>query len=418
MKKRVLIWFMLIVFAFSGMTAWAKPNQVQKETWEMTGFQVSWYGGVEDEYGIPSYSNLSIEKQENGNFRLFLGREYFENEEYNGFYEFTADLPADTLDLRKSFKEPFSLDLEVDGMAVFYPPFPEEPLAVDKNGEVPPDYEEPVPYPETRRVRLYAEPGDPIRLMLNSRYRTGELKSNDMTKGQLTNLFVTGSLDGEEFSSPDGSLQMIIVRNVTIGTYEDVPMEARTNGSSIASAKGKPQTTNFSQMYMQAWTENNSDDYSEWLGVSLYLGTDTLEIYTDYSRFDPVNQADVNEYFSGYIENYTWDPADFAGGTYSMSLEVTGVLTRFTYDWNGTEPIEETFEITRQYDLTFDMTQIGTTRSILKIGSRAYSVKERTMGTDYSGSATISIDGAGPIRAQGYATYIKGTSRLTGTVLQ
>lgn len=417
MKKRLLLMLLLVVFTLSGMTAWAKTNQVQKESWEMTGFQVSWWGGPEDEFGVPASNYLSIDKLEDGTFRLFLGRDYLDGEVYQGFYEFYADLPIDTLDLRKSFQEPFDLDLIVDGMATFYPPYPETP-----GEKEPPDYEEPIPFPATKAIQLHAEPGEAIRVMLNSRYRSDEITSNDMTRGKLTNLQVTGSVDGIPFESSEGILQTVIFRNITIGTYEEVlPIDTKATGT-VSQSKGKPQTIKYSQMYMQAWADRQIVDgdleYSEWIGASLYLGTDTLEVYTDYGRFDPVNEVDINEYFSGYIENYTWDPADFAGGVYTISVEVTGWLTRFSYPWDGTEPIEESFETTRRLNLTFDMDQIGTTRAFHKIGSKSYSAKERMTGVDYSGVATIRIDDGEVIPAQGYATYIKGTARLFGDVPQ
>ena len=418
MKKRLLRLLLLVVFTLSGMTAWAGTDQVQKESWEMTGFQVSWSGGPEDEYGVPAYNYLSIDKLEDGTYRLFLGREYVEEDLYQGFYEFYADLPMDTLDLRKCFREPFDLDLTLDGMAKFYPPDPEEPGDTEPGDKEPPDYEEPVPFPDSKTIQLHAEPSDAIRVMLKSQYRSDTIKTNDMTKGRLTDLAVTGTIDEVPFESAEGILQMVIFRNITIGTYEEVPPIDTKYMASVSQSKGTPQTLHYSQMYMQAWADRQGVigdmEYSEWIGASLYLGTDSLEVYTDYGRFDPVNEVDINEYFSGYIENYVWDPADFAEGVFSLSVEVTGWLTRYTYPWDGTEPIEESYETTRRLSLTFDLNQIGTTRSFIKVGSKGYSGKERMTGLDYSGAATISIDDADPIPAQGYATYIKGTARLFG----
>lgn len=328
MKKRLLRLLLLVVFTLSGMTAWAGTDQVHRESWEMTGFQVSWSGGPEDEYGVPAYNYLSIDKLEDGTYRLFLGREYVEEDLYQGFYEFYADLPMDTLDLRKSFREPFDLDLTLDGMAKFYPPDPEEPGDKEPGDKEPPDYEEPVPFPDSKTIQLHAEPSDAIRVTLKSQYRSDTIKTNDMTKGRLTDLAVTGTIDEVPFESAEGILQMVIFRNITIGTYEEVPPIDTKYMASVSQSKGTPQTLHYSQMYMQAWADRQGVigdmEYSEWIGASLYLGTDSLEVYTDYGRFDPVNEVDINEYFSGYIENYVWDPADFAEGVFSLSVEVTG----------------------------------------------------------------------------------------------
>lgn len=409
MKRKVVAVFLLFLFVFTELPVQAASTRVEKYNFKVTELEIAWEGGSPDEYGTPAYSWLLIGKDEMepDRMRISYSREYSEGEIYLGSYYFSATIPADTLDLRRRWDEPLDLELEIDGTAIFYP-------AIDKEEEPPP--EDPQPFDDHLSLVIHAEPADAIKVMMNSKSRQEAVKNHEMIRGHITDLTVTGIVNGEDFSSVYASLRLLVAKYLTIGSDGvEPPIEGKASAPAPKGpAKGKPVMQNYNQIYMDAFADRMIGEIYEEQRVGVYLMDSTLEFHSEAYTYDPLEEVETIEYFNSFIEDYSWDPADFSDGQFEINAELTGMLTRIVYRWMEETETVTTEEIIRRVTLIFDLTQSGTNRTIVHIAGQDYATKEHSTTIDYSGSATIILDDADPLPAAGYASIRKSKVRMFG----